>query len=168
MLWLNFWKKTNSYYICRVKNDNIFAHFLGENLLKIITSVPGILPFLPNLVKKIRLSASGTQETKILKGRSDLSYGNLSYFRRANVAAVFCISKVWLSVISMFWNETRYKCDQGPMLWFLKYFRRKIQHKSCRFWLKTKLNYAKFWSKHRFSRKTPIFSPKIVEYRRKL
>jgi hypothetical protein len=34
----------------------------------------------------------------------------------------------------------------GPMLCFLKYFRRKIQQKNWRFWLKTKLNYAKFWS----------------------
>jgi hypothetical protein len=28
--------------------------------------------------------------------------------------------------------------DQGPMLWFFKYFRRKIQRKNWRFWLKTK------------------------------
>jgi hypothetical protein len=34
----------------------------------------------------------------------------------------------------------------GPMLWFFKYFRRKIQQKNWRFSLKTKLNYAKFWS----------------------
>jgi hypothetical protein len=33
--------------------------------------------------------------------------------------------------------------DQGPMLWFFKYFRRKIQWSNWRFWLKTKLNYAK-------------------------
>jgi hypothetical protein len=32
------------------------------------------------------------------------------------------------------------------MLWFLKYFRRKIQRKNWRFWHKTKVNYAKFWS----------------------
>jgi hypothetical protein len=50
----------------------------------------------------------------------------------------------------------------GPMLWFLKYFRQKIQRKNCRFWLKTKkLNYAKFWSWHWCLRKTPIFSPKL-------
>jgi hypothetical protein len=30
--------------------------------------------------------------------------------------------------------------------WFLKYFRRKIQRKNWRFWLKTKPNYAKLWS----------------------
>jgi hypothetical protein len=35
--------------------------------------------------------------------------------------------------------------DQGPMLWFFKYFRRKIRQKGWHFWLKTKLNYAKFW-----------------------
>jgi hypothetical protein len=34
---------------------------------------------------------------------------------------------------------------QGPMLWLFKYFRRKIRQKNWRFWLKTKLNYAKFW-----------------------
>jgi hypothetical protein len=33
------------------------------------------------------------------------------------------------------------QCDQGPMLWFFKYFRQKIQRKNGRFWLKTKLNY---------------------------
>jgi hypothetical protein len=33
---------------------------------------------------------------------------------------------------------------------------------------KAKLNYAKIWSQHWFLRKTPIFSPKIVENRRKL
>jgi hypothetical protein len=36
--------------------------------------------------------------------------------------------------------------DQGPMLWFFKYFRRKIQRKNWRFWLKTKLNFGNFWS----------------------
>jgi hypothetical protein len=40
---------------------------------------------------------------------------------------------------------------------FLKYFRQKIRRKNCHFWLKTKLNYAKFWSQHWFLRKTPIF-----------
>jgi hypothetical protein len=33
--------------------------------------------------------------------------------------------------------------DQGPMLWFFKHFRRKIQRKNWRFLLETKLNYAK-------------------------
>jgi hypothetical protein len=51
---------------------------------------------------------------------------------------------------------------------FLKYFRRKNRRKNWRFWLKTKLNYAKFWSWHWFLRKKPIFSPKIVENRIKL
>jgi hypothetical protein len=53
--------------------------------------------------------------------------------------------------------------DQGPMLWFLKYFRRKNQWKKWRFWLKTKLNYAKFWSYHWFLRKTPIFCRKLAK-----
>jgi hypothetical protein len=35
---------------------------------------------------------------------------------------------------------------QGPMLWFFKYFRQKIQRKNWRFWLEMKLNCAKFWS----------------------
>jgi hypothetical protein len=35
--------------------------------------------------------------------------------------------------------------NQGTMLWFFKYFRRKFS-KKWRFWLKTKLKYAKFWS----------------------
>jgi hypothetical protein len=43
------------------------------------------------------------------------------------------------------------------MLWFLKYFRRKIQRKNWHFWLETKLNYAKFWSRHWFSRKNANF-----------
>jgi hypothetical protein len=33
--------------------------------------------------------------------------------------------------------------DQGPMLWFFKYFRRKFQRKNWRFWRKTKLVFAK-------------------------
>jgi hypothetical protein len=32
---------------------------------------------------------------------------------------------------------------KGPMLWFLKYFRRKILRKNWRFWLNTKLNFEK-------------------------
>jgi hypothetical protein len=51
--------------------------------------------------------------------------------------------------------------DQGPMLWFFKYFRRTIQRKNWRFRLKTKLNYAKFLSSHWFLRKTPIFCRKL-------
>jgi hypothetical protein len=34
----------------------------------------------------------------------------------------------------------------GPVLWFLKYFRRKIRRKKWRFWLKTKLVCKKIWS----------------------
>jgi hypothetical protein len=34
----------------------------------------------------------------------------------------------------------------GPMLWFFKYFHQIFRQKNLRFWLKTKLNYAKFWS----------------------
>jgi hypothetical protein len=33
---------------------------------------------------------------------------------------------------------------QGPMLWFLKYFRLKIRRKNWRFWLKTKINFEKY------------------------
>jgi hypothetical protein len=43
-------------------------------------------------------------------------------------------------------NMTCFQGDQGPMLWFFKYFRRKIRRKNWRFWLKTKLKYSKFWS----------------------
>jgi hypothetical protein len=49
------------------------------------------------------------------------------------------------------------------MLWFLKYFRRKIQRKNWRFRLKTKLNNAKIWSWHWFLRKTPIFRRKLAK-----
>jgi hypothetical protein len=41
-------------------------------------------------------------------------------------------------------NDAAEQGDQGPMLSFLKYFCRKFQRKNWRFWLKTKLNYAKF------------------------
>jgi hypothetical protein len=47
----------------------------------------------------------------------------------------------------------------GPMLWFFKYFCRKIRRKNWRFWLKTKLNYEKidhnigFWEKRQFFRR---------------
>jgi hypothetical protein len=60
------------------------------------------------------------------------------------------------------------KQNQGPMLWFLIYFRQIKLRKDWRFWFKTKPNYAKFWSQHLFSRKTPICTPKIVENRKKL
>jgi hypothetical protein len=43
------------------------------------------------------------------------------------------------------------------MLWFLKYFRRKIQQKNWQFWLETKLNYANFWSQHWFFEKNANF-----------
>jgi hypothetical protein len=47
---------------------------------------------------------------------------------------------------SMYINsEGNKQGDLGPMLRFFKYFRREIQRKNWRFWLKTKLNYAKFW-----------------------
>jgi hypothetical protein len=36
--------------------------------------------------------------------------------------------------------------NQGPMLWFFKYFCRKIQQKNWRFCLKTKPNFEKSWS----------------------
>jgi hypothetical protein len=35
------------------------------------------------------------------------------------------------------------RVNQGPMLWFFKYFRRKILRKNWRFRLKTKLNFEK-------------------------
>jgi hypothetical protein len=44
-----------------------------------------------------------------------------------------------------------------------KIFRPKNIAKKWRFRLKTKLNNAKFWSKHWFLRKTPIFLAKIAE-----
>jgi hypothetical protein len=54
----------------------------------------------------------------------------------------------------------------GPMLWFFKYFRRKIRPKNLAkkfvlFLLKTKLNFAKFWSLHWFLRKAPFFRWKL-------
>jgi hypothetical protein len=48
--------------------------------------------------------------------------------------------------------------ELGPMLWFFKYFRQKIQRKNCHFWLKTKLNYAKFYHNIGFLRKTLFFA----------
>jgi hypothetical protein len=44
----------------------------------------------------------------------------------------------------------------GPMLWFLKYFRRKILRKNWRFWLKAKQNFdhnIDFWEKRQFFRR---------------
>jgi hypothetical protein len=48
---------------------------------------------------------------------------------------------------------------QGPMLWFLKYFRQKFLRTNLRFWLKTKINFEKnyhnigFWKKRQFFRR---------------
>jgi hypothetical protein len=49
---------------------------------------------------------------------------------------------------------------QGPMLWFLKYFRRKIRRKNCRFCLQTKRNFVwkidhniGIWEKRQFFRR---------------
>jgi hypothetical protein len=63
--------------------------------------------------------------------------------------AFYILNKIFYHCLSL--NPSRRvltaeKQFQGPMLWFLKYFRRKFQRKNWRFWLKTKLNYAKFWS----------------------
>jgi hypothetical protein len=57
--------------------------------------------------------------------------------------------------------------DRGPMLWFLKYFRRKIRRKNSHFWLKTKLYYANFDHYIVFEKNANIL-PKIVENLRKL
>jgi hypothetical protein len=51
---------------------------------------------------------------------------------------------------------------------FLNIFEDKFSEKKLRFCLKTKVNNAKICSLHWFLRKTPIFSQKIVENRRKL
>jgi hypothetical protein len=47
------------------------------------------------------------------------------------------------------------------MLWFLKYFRRKILRKNWRFWLITKLNSAKILIITLVFEKTPIFRRKL-------
>jgi hypothetical protein len=81
--------------------------------------------------------------------------------RRWNLAA-----EIWFSIPHRFWpddlghfgtalkegNPTtgkttdRNQCDLGPMFWFLKIFLPKNSAKKWRFWLKTMLSYAKFWS----------------------
>jgi hypothetical protein len=57
---------------------------------------------------------------------------------------------------------------QGPMLLFFKYFRRKIQRKNWRLWLKTKLNYEKKLIITLVFKKNANFLPKIVKNSRKL
>jgi hypothetical protein len=52
----------------------------------------------------------------------------------ACVKLVVCLGRHFVSV------------KLGPMLWFFKYFRRIFRRKNWRFWLKTKLHYAKIWS----------------------
>jgi hypothetical protein len=52
---------------------------------------------------------------------------------------------------------------QRPMLWFLKYFRQKVQQTIGFFLLEIKLNYAKIRSQHWFLR---FFRQKIVENRK--
>jgi hypothetical protein len=56
----------------------------------------------------------------------------------------------------------------GPMLWYLKYFRRIIHRKNLRFWLKTKLNFEQKLIIILLFKKNAIFSLKIGENRRKL
>jgi hypothetical protein len=50
--------------------------------------------------------------------------------------------KVDILMISLSPTESS---DQGPMLWSFKYFRRIFRRKNCRFWLETKLHYAKIY-----------------------
>jgi hypothetical protein len=53
-----------------------------------------------------------------------------------------CSKKLLICALGRYYENI----DEGPMVWFFKYFRRKIQQKNLRFWLKIKLNFAKFWS----------------------
>jgi hypothetical protein len=46
---------------------------------------------------------------------------------------------------------------------FKNIFAKKKSAKKCRFWLKTKLNYAKLWSLHWFSRKRQFFRRKLAK-----
>jgi hypothetical protein len=56
----------------------------------------------------------------------------------------------------------------GPMLWFLKFFRRKIQRNKLAFLTQNKANLCKILIITLIFEKNAIFSPKIVENRRKL
>jgi hypothetical protein len=84
----------------------------------------------------------------------ELRSQNLRWFKNEQ----YKFSKLKTQILQNLKSPTKY-----VNVWFFRYFRRKIQWKIWRFWLKTKLNYAKFWSWHWFLRKTPIFSPKLVE-----
>jgi hypothetical protein len=54
------------------------------------------------------------------------------------------------------------QCDQGPMLWLFKYFRRKFQRKNWRFWIKTKLKNVVFEKNDNFFAEKCRKSQKIV------
>jgi hypothetical protein len=57
----------------------------------------------------------------------------------------------------------------GQMLWFLKYFRRQIWRKYCRFLLKTTASFRKKYDHNiAFWEKTSLFSQKMGKNRRKL
>jgi hypothetical protein len=119
---------------------------------------------------------------------SDIFYGNLVYF--VMILHIFshfsvlyqlkCGNRFWDSNLSMarlvlwsvlvqgprlslFSKGWRAFPFQGPMLRFLKYFRRNILQKYWRFWLKTKLNYEKIDHNIGFREKRQFFSPKIAE-----
>jgi hypothetical protein len=61
-----------------------------------------------------------------------------------------CKKLVWLVIL------------QGPMLWFFKYFRQKIQRENWRFWLQNKAKICKFFII------TLVFLEKRQFFRRKL
>jgi hypothetical protein len=58
--------------------------------------------------------------------------GKAVWFGLSRAAAALQCSRIFVS--------------QGPMLWFLKYFRRKIWRKYCFFLLKTTASFWKIWS----------------------
>jgi hypothetical protein len=62
-----------------------------------------------------------------------------------------------------FTYRTRYVANRDRCYDFKNIFAKKFSKKTWRFWLKTKLNNAKFSSQHSSLRETPIISPKIVE-----
>jgi hypothetical protein len=101
------------------KNANFVVNFFGENILKNRNIGPWLGEF--SLVGRL------------------LTFGNVMKIKE--VAQICVLLSLKAKVMHLFWQNTSWatfwaifsQTHLGPMLWFFKYFRRKIQQKNCVF-----------------------------------
>jgi hypothetical protein len=137
MLWSQFLRKLK---VVWAKNAKIFAKFFGENILKIITSVPGTLRFsvyvhILNWIECVKILSNCFFSFPHLQKRGQMIHS----------------------------HETLVSDSGRPGTDFMifKIFSPNNSAKEWRFWHRTKLNYATFCSWHWFSRKRQFFRRKL-------